>query len=171
MKTSFHNIYSDKIVHVIICPSHQLKNMIAALNSSRDLGTKLFTLENSTFGWSQIVNMYKRELQRAENNEIRRVPDLLANHIYKDKWTRLNVKAAKIMQQNHVLAELKEYFENHKKDKRLMNTIQYLDACNKLFERGQVWYLIVSIPDLCTLTYFTYCHMKKFQWDRETLSS
>ena len=23
---------------------------------------------------------------------------------------------------------------------------------------GQVWYLIVSIPDLCTLTYFTYTH-------------
>ena len=22
---------------------------------------------------------------------------------------------------------------------------------------GQVWYLIVSIPDLCTLTYFNYC--------------
>ena len=22
---------------------------------------------------------------------------------------------------------------------------------------GQVWYLIVSIPDLCTLTYFVYC--------------
>ena len=28
--------------------------------------------------------------------------------------------------------------------------------------RSQVWYLIVSIPDLCTLTYF---HMKlKFNW-------
>ena len=145
VKTSFHNIYSDKIVHVIICPSHQLKNMIAALYSSRDLGTKLFTLENSTFGWSQIVDMYKRELQRAENNEIRRVPDLLASHIYRDKWTRLNVKAAKIMQQNHVLADLKEYFENHKNDKRLMNTIQYLDACNKLFERGLLSHEKISV--------------------------
>ena len=87
VKTYFHNIYSDKIVHVIICPSHQLKNMIAAQYYSRDLGTKIFTSENSTFGWSQIVDMYKRELQRAENNEIRRVPDLLASHIYRDKWT------------------------------------------------------------------------------------
>ena len=23
---------------------------------------------------------------------------------------------------------------------------------------GQVWYLIVSIPDLCTLTYLNWCH-------------
>ena len=64
-------MYSNKTVHVIICPSHQLENMVAALYYSRDLGTKQFTLENSTLGWSQIVDMYKRELQRAENNEIR----------------------------------------------------------------------------------------------------
>ena len=25
---------------------------------------------------------------------------------------------------------------------------------------GQVWYLLVSIPDLCTLTYFTECTIK-----------
>ena len=32
---------------------------------------------------------------------------------------------------------------------------------------GQVWYLTVSIPDLCTLTYFVLvCHRKKSQGDR-----
>ena len=61
---------------------------------------------------------------------------VVVSHIYRDKWTQLNVTAAKIMQQSHILAEIKEYFENHRNDKRLMNTIQHLDACNKLFERG-----------------------------------
>ena len=80
--------------------------------------------------------MYNRDVQRAGNNGIRRIPDLLASHIFRDKWTRLNVKAARIMQQNHVIAELREYFESHRNDTRLRNTIQSRDACNKLFVRG-----------------------------------
>ena len=77
---------------------------------------------------------------------------VVMSHIYRDKWTWLNVTAAKIMQQSHILAELKEYFENHRNDKKLMNTIQYLDACNKLFERGLL-------------------SLEKNQWQRETLLS
>lgn len=50
VKTSFLNIYSNKHVHVIICPSHQLKNMIAALHSSREYMTKSFFLENFCLG-------------------------------------------------------------------------------------------------------------------------
>ena len=136
VKTSFLNIYNNNSVHVIICPSHQLKNMIEALYSSRDFGTKYFELENANFGWTHIVDMHKRELTRAENNEIRRIPDLLASHIYRDKWTGLNVKAAKIMQQPHVLAELKEHSDRNRNDRSLLNTIQYLEACNKFFESG-----------------------------------
>ena len=29
---------------------------------------------------------------------------------------------------------------------------------------GQVWYLIVSIPDLCTLTYFTSYKLQFYVW-------
>ena len=109
VKTRFQNIYFKNNIHVIICPSHQLKNMVAALYSSRENGTKYFLLENSEFGWKSVTDMYKRELNRVENNEIRRVPDMLSSYVYRDKWTRLNVKAAKIMQQPHVLAEMKEH--------------------------------------------------------------
>ena len=76
--------------------------MVAALYSSRDNGTKYFLLENSGLGWKSVTEMYKRELGRAEKNEIRRIPDMLSSYVYRDKWTRLNVKAAKIMQQPHV---------------------------------------------------------------------
>ena len=32
---------------------------------------------------------------------------------------------------------------------------------------GQVWYLIVSIPDLCTLTYFTLFTIIVSEYDQE----
>ena len=39
-------------------------------------------------------------------------------------------------------------------------------SLSRLDVLGQVWYLIVSIPDLCTLTYFTeillYLHLKLY---------
>ena len=59
VKTSFYNICSNKTIHVIICPSHQLKNMIAGLYLSRENGTKLFALERTTFGWKAITDMYR----------------------------------------------------------------------------------------------------------------
>ena len=147
VKTSFHNIYSNKTTHVIICPSHQLKNMIAALYSSRENGAKLFTLERTTFGWKAVTDMYSRELSRSGRNEVRRVPDLLASYVIRDKWTRLNVKAAKIMQQDHVLAELKEYQATNQNDRPVYYTIQYLDACNKLFEQGLLSHKKIKVRD------------------------
>ena len=93
VKTSIYNIYSNKTTHVIICPLHQVKNMIASLYSSRENGAKLFTLEHTKFGWKAITDMYSRELSRAERDEIRRVPDLLASHVIRGKWTRINVIA------------------------------------------------------------------------------
>ena len=33
---------------------------------------------------------------------------------------------------------------------------------------GQVWYLIVSIPDLCNLTYFGYPQQDEFPSDKST---
>ena len=147
VKTCFQNIYSKNNIHVIICPSHQLKNMVAALYSSRENGTKYFLLENSGLGWKSVTDMYKRELNRAENNEIRRIPDMLSSYIYRDKWTRLNVKAAKIMQQPHVLAEMKEHLSTNDNDSHLCNTIQYLEACNKLFENGFLSHHKITLRD------------------------
>lgn len=136
VKTSFLNVYSNLPIHVMICPSHQLKNMIAALYSSRQNGTKVFLCENTNFGWQAIVDMFQREKSRSERNEPRRVPHLLYSYVYRDQWVQLNVKASKVMQQDHALAELKEELSLHPNNKSLSLTIQYLEACNKLFEQG-----------------------------------
>lgn len=58
-------------------------------------------------------------------------------HIYRDCWTRLNVKPAKLMQQDEVIAELSEYKENNPPDaENVGKTIEYLNACRQLFEKG-----------------------------------
>ena len=45
----------------------QLKNMIIALHSSRNGGTKNFMSNGNYFGWNTIINMYERECNRVSN--------------------------------------------------------------------------------------------------------
>ena len=76
----------------------QLKNMVSALYSSREGKTKNFSSEGVHFGWSTIVDMFTREVQRARAGVPRRIPGLRESYVYRDIWTRLNVRPAKIMQ-------------------------------------------------------------------------
>ena len=87
-----HNCYFN-----CLC-TYQLKNMIAALHSSRPGGTKKFEIGGCNFGWKALEELFHREVERARTNQLRRVPDLKESHIHRDCWTRLNVKPAKIMQ-------------------------------------------------------------------------
>ena len=72
--------------------------MIAALYSSRCAGSNKFEKDGVLFGWKPIEDMLHREVQRKKNDELPRVPGLKENFVYRDPWTRLNVKPAKIMQ-------------------------------------------------------------------------
>ena len=76
----------------------QLKNMINALHSSRENGTKAFEHKGSTFGWIDIYKMWMRECERKGKGHARMVPKLRETHIIRDSWTKLNVSPAKIMQ-------------------------------------------------------------------------
>ena len=138
VQTSFRNIYSTSDVHVLICPSYQLENLIAALYSSQSNGSKSFEFDGTQFGWHSIIDMFNCEKLRAENGEVRRVSDLDLNYVFRNKWTRLNVKAAKIMQQEHVIAEINEFIaiNNPGSKSSLILTVLFLEACNKMFEHG-----------------------------------
>ena len=72
--------------------------MIAALYSSRPEGAKDFTRNDHQFGWKTIEKVFAEDLERAENGLSRKVPGLKYAHVYRDNWTRLNVRPAKIMQ-------------------------------------------------------------------------
>lgn len=72
--------------------------MIAALYLSRPGGSNKFEKGGVTFGWQSIEAMLDREVQRKKNDQLPRVPGLKENFVYRDSWTRLNVKPAKIMQ-------------------------------------------------------------------------
>ena len=72
--------------------------MIAALYSSRVSGTNRFINDGVVFGWEPIERQLEREIQRKRKDELPRVPGLKESFVYRDSWTRLNVKPAKIMQ-------------------------------------------------------------------------
>ncbi|XP_065907460.1 uncharacterized protein [Dysidea avara] len=124
------------LIHWLICPSHQLKNMINALHSSRPGGTKRFTLDDKQFGWQTIVDMFDRECQRVKNGNARMIPKLREAHIIRDSWIKLNVAPAKIMQQEQVLGELFDYTQQHQDANQVKYTMKYLEACSKIFENG-----------------------------------
>ena len=71
--------------------------MVSALYSSKLGRTKDFLYNGVKFGWNTIEEMFEREMQRAQNGTLKRVPGLKESYIYRDIWTRLNVKPAKIM--------------------------------------------------------------------------
>lgn len=72
--------------------------MIAALYSSRPNGSKKLTVDGVQFGWETIEKVYNQEMERAEAGRSRKVPGLKYAFVYRDNWTRLNVRPAKIMQ-------------------------------------------------------------------------
>ena len=72
--------------------------MISQLHQSRQGGTKNFLHEGTNFGWKAIEDMFGREIARMREGKRVWVPGLKPNFIYRDSWTRLNVRPAKIMQ-------------------------------------------------------------------------
>lgn len=72
--------------------------MIAALYSSRPRGSKKLSLDGVQFGWQTIEKLYDKEMERAAMGRSRKVPGLKYAFVYRDNWTRLNVRPAKIMQ-------------------------------------------------------------------------
>ena len=58
----------------------QLKNMVAALYSSREEGTKEFVYNNVVHGWDTVEAVYKSYLSRARCGISRRVPNLKYAH-------------------------------------------------------------------------------------------
>ena len=136
-----HPCWPGQQLHFVMCPSHQLKNMVNALYSSRQGSTaKAFqTAAGIPFGWQAISDLYSRECERRQKGLPRDVPGLRKNFVNRDAWTKLNVHPAKIMQQEHVLSELKTYCQQSPVPHDYQNVLavlKYLQACNCIFERG-----------------------------------
>jgi hypothetical protein len=68
---SFQNPFDlTRTIFWVICPTHRLKNMIAALYSSRQGAPKNLLKNGIHFGWQTIVDMKKREYQRVKNGQL-----------------------------------------------------------------------------------------------------
>lgn len=71
--------------------------MIAALYLSRKTkSSNCFQHKDVQFGWEALEDMLKREPSRISMNLLPRVPDLKESFVYRDPWTRLNVKPVKV---------------------------------------------------------------------------
>ena len=70
---------TNQFTYFIICPTHQLKNMIAELYSSRERGTKSFTKDGVQFGWGPIISLYAEDLERARQQLNVHVPGMKLN--------------------------------------------------------------------------------------------
>ena len=110
----------------------------------------------TSFGWQAIVDMYQRECKGRESGHARMIPRLHEIHIIRDSWTKLNVMPAKIMQvcsqvivnlvftykllqQELILSELYRYVNSDPTSSDAASvrcTLEYLEACNHLFEKG-----------------------------------
>lgn len=116
--------------------------MVNALKSSDETGCKTFQVgkDGVVFGWKTIRELFERELERARGGKMRRVKGLQRSFITRDAWTKMDVHAAKIIQSENVIAELKE----HKATlppatlqfRATEDTIQYLTALHGIFEEG-----------------------------------
>ena len=131
----FLNPLTNEFTHFLICPTHQLKNMIAALYSSRQHGTKNFNKNGIYFGWKAIFKLYEDDLERARQQQNVMVPGMKLSYVVRDPWTRLNVKPAKIMQQTATIAALQTMADNDG-NVGIGMTAEFLKACGKIFERG-----------------------------------
>ena len=72
--------------------------MINPLFSSKSGGTKQFQQgkENNSFGWSTIIDMYNRYVNRARKQQTHTVPCMKDVHVLRDAWTKLNVSPTKV---------------------------------------------------------------------------
>ena len=138
-RASFQNPFlPQRQCHWFICPSHQMKNMLSALFSSHPDRAKQFERSGVKFGWLDIETLKVREDERVKEGLLRFVLGLLNSYIERDAWTKLNVKPAKIFQQENVLSELLSHAKSlqNSNNSSCMQVYLYLNAVNKIFERG-----------------------------------
>ena len=135
--------------------------MVSALFQSRPNecgGTRKFTIGQCSFGWSMIEDLHTRELERIKAGQCSRVPKLRvmcnvtrgpASTCFHQvmQVSKINVDILHCsgiflfmhIQQDEVLAELKEYVHNNPKApdaSAVIHTIAYLEALNKILERS-----------------------------------
>lgn len=133
------NPWTQEYLYFIICPTHQLKNMVGQLHASRQNGTKSFIKDDVGFGWKPIREIYQNDVQNARMRNLQRVPQLKLSYVVRDAWTRLNVKPSKILQQRPMIAAIRQLADdemNNAAKASINETANYLENCSEIFEYG-----------------------------------
>lgn len=92
VEPAFQNPFrTGRLIHWVICPTHELKSLIASLYSSRNGGPKDYKLCGYHFGWKQLLDLGIREDERRKKGLLRFEPNLQESYLIRDASTRLNV--------------------------------------------------------------------------------
>ena len=169
-----YNPLTDQDIFFIICPTHQMKNVIGQLYASRPSGAKTFERNGILFGWRAIHDVYNEDIERARQGLALQVPGLCLNYVVRDAWTRLNVKPSTIMQQRPMIAALQQLAdrsvnENMKNSRNM--TANYLEACYQIFEAGILSNYHIRQGNQRVLDNIIFSHQSFFEnWITELLS-
>lgn len=134
-----YNPWTGEDMFFMICPTHQLKNMIGQLYASRISGPKSFEINGVQFGWQSIREVYNKDVDNARVGNLQRVPGLKLTFVVRDAWTRLNVKPSKIMQQRPMIAAVRRLADdqqNQASKDSINATGNFLENCSQIFEYG-----------------------------------
>eukprot|EP00734_Pompholyxophrys_sp_LG126_P000509 Pompholyxophrys_sp_v1_NODE_244_length_993_cov_1.844350.p1 type:complete len:216 gc:universal NODE_244_length_993_cov_1.844350:768-121(-) len=117
----------------MICPSHQLKNMVNAMESSQKNRTKNFMFDEMTsINWQHIYQTFYRELDRARTGKIRHVPKLTVDALQRDSWSKMDVGLAKIFVHGELASEIISYMVEEK-NFEAVKTVELLKHLEAVF--------------------------------------
>eukprot|EP00733_Pompholyxophrys_punicea_P001396 Pompholyxophrys_punicea_v1_NODE_682_length_1468_cov_2.704176.p2 type:complete len:185 gc:universal NODE_682_length_1468_cov_2.704176:785-1339(+) len=118
-------------MHFLICPPHQLKNMINALNSSQQGKPKNFFFDGD-ISFKYVIDAFYRELHRLAANEIGQIPGLHHDVIFKNSWNVMSVANNKALINGYLTAEMAAY-AIESKDWAAARTIEYLHMLENIY--------------------------------------
>eukprot|EP00733_Pompholyxophrys_punicea_P000776 Pompholyxophrys_punicea_v1_NODE_280_length_2395_cov_11.619231.p1 type:complete len:661 gc:universal NODE_280_length_2395_cov_11.619231:400-2382(+) len=119
-------------MHYMICPPHQLKNMVNALNSSQESKPKSFMLDGYDVTFKHVIAAFYREVERMSRGGIGKVPGLNHDVVFKDAWNCMSVPNNKVIVRGHLTAEM---LANAiaSQDWAALKTIEYIQVLENLF--------------------------------------
>eukprot|EP00733_Pompholyxophrys_punicea_P001485 Pompholyxophrys_punicea_v1_NODE_760_length_1330_cov_2.484706.p1 type:complete len:387 gc:universal NODE_760_length_1330_cov_2.484706:133-1293(+) len=116
----------------MICPPHMMKNMINALHSSQAGRTKSFLFDNVIISYKFIIDAFYREKNRAEAGEIRKIPRLDWDCVFKNSWNAMSIPNNKVLLHGELTAEMRAHM-NITKDYAASKTVEYLEKMEQVF--------------------------------------
>jgi hypothetical protein len=135
-----------KTMIYMICPAHQMKNMVNALHHSQQHGTRAFVFSPADdmsedleqISWSFLEDCWERDNIRQKNNLLRHCPKLTLDAIERPAFAKLNVGLALVPIQGQVAYDIVAHMVDSG-DWRGQRTVSFLLGMMRTFTFGLLY--------------------------------